>query len=59
MICLLSVINLKCLLKIFYLQFIAYCDGFMMAALVPNIVSMPSSLDCSYSFYYFCLLMSK
>ena len=31
----------------------------MIAALVPNIVSMTSSLDCSYSFHYFCLLMSK
>ena len=31
----------------------------MIAALVPNIVSMTSSLDCSYSFHYFYLLMSK
>ena len=33
--------------------------GFMIAALVPHVVSMTSSLDCSYSFHYFCLLMSK
>ena len=31
----------------------------MIAALVPNIVSMTSSLDCSYSLHYLCLLMSK
>ena len=31
----------------------------MIAALVPNNVFMTSSLDCSYSFHYFCLLMSK
>ena len=38
---------------------IAYFGGFMIAALVPNNVSMTSSLNCSYSFYYLCLLMSK
>ena len=40
-------------------QFIAYFGGFMIPALVLTIASMTSSLDCSYLFHYFCLLMSK